>query len=301
MLMPRMLFMKKVVVWLTLTVAVAGCQSTGPKNGQGDHMAGLRCWHFRDQKPLTEEHVEYIREQSEEGHPLCKTILATMYERGLGVPKDVAEAKAIYQAVASTNREAYIELGRMAEEGIGEPVDYAKARQLYELAGARQGNVPSAVRLAKLLEDGKGGPQDLDSALALYVSSLRLYRDEAWIGIRRIRARGLTISAEQGTQYNREWQRAVQRTLARKTRDTQIKLLKTASPGSSTRPIKFQLEFQVGSDVPEVSLLESSGDPAIDKAVISAMSSYRFPDAPILPDDRKSWAVVSGFTLEKRD
>lgn len=297
MAMPRMLFMKKVVVLLMLTAAVAGCQSAGPKNDQEDRLAGLRCWHFRDQKPLTEEHVEYIREQSEKGQLLCKAILATMYERGLGVPKDVAKAKATYQAVASTDAEAYIELGRMAEEGIGEPVDYVKARQLYERAGAKQGIASAATRLARLMEEGKGGPQDLEGALNLYVGAIRLYGDDAWDGVRRLRAEGLVLNAEQVTRYNEIWRSAVRNTLSRKVLNTQRELSKTIDPGSSNKPMKLQLEFPLGSDTPRVSVLESSGDLSVDQAVVDAMATYRFADAPIMVGDKKSWTVVSGFSL----
>lgn len=300
MLMPRMLFMKKVVVWLTLTVAVAGCQNTGPKNDQGDRMAGLRCWHFRDQRPLTEEDVEYIREQSEEGHPLCKMTLATMYERGLGVPKDVAEAKATYQAVASTNRGAYIELGRMAEEGIGEPVDYAKARQLYERAGASQGNASAATRLARLMEEGKGGPRDLEGALRLYVGAIDLYGDDAWDGIRRMRAKGLAMSAEQANKYNDAWWAAVQHHMVGKILNAQMELENTIDAGLSGKSMRLQFEFEPGSEKPRISVLRSSGDRAVDQFFVDAVSTYRFADTPIATNDKKRWVAAADFTVDGR-
>lgn len=290
--------MKKVVVWLMLTAAVAGCQSAGPKNDQEDRLAGLRCWHFRDQKPLTEEHVEYIREQSEKGHFVCKSILATMYERGLGVPKDVAKAKATYQAVASTNAEAYIELGRMAEEGVGEPVDYVKARQLYERAGAKQGIASAATRLARLMEEGKGGPRDLEGALNLYVGAIRLYGDDAWDGIRRMRAKGLTMSADQANKFNKSWWAAVQHQMVGKILDTQMELENTIDSGLSGKSMRLQFEFEPGADQPKVLVLRSSGDPAVDQIFVDAVAAYRFADTPIVTNDKKRWVAAADFTVD---
>lgn len=76
--------------------------------------------------------------------------------------------------------------------------------------------------------------------------------------------------------------------------------MKEIKPGFLVKPIKpakLQLEFPIDSDVPEVSLLESSGDPAIDQAVLKVMSTYRFLDAPIQPGDQKSWKVVFNYSL----
>lgn len=285
--------MKKAVFLLMLTTLVTGCQLTGPRTDQENHWASIRCWALRDQSPLTKEHLEYIRDRSENGDALCKMILGDMHERGLGMPKDVAKAKAIYQAVADVDKKAYFHLGRMAEEGIGEPVDYVKARQLYERASAK-------TALAKLMEEGKGGPQDLDGALALYLNSIELYGDDAWVGVRRLRAAGLTLNAEQEKQYNGMWAKGLRNTLNRKIGFTRRELLKEIKPGSLVKPIrpaKLQLEFPLESDVPKVSLLESSGDPAIDQAVLKAMSTFKFPDAPIQPGDQKSWKVVFNYSL----
>lgn len=290
--------MMKAVVLLMLTALVVGCQSIGARNDQEERVTTLRCWYFRDQHPLTEENIEYIREGSENGNLSCKLILGNMYERGLGMPKDVAKAKAIYQSIADVHEAAYSQLGRMAEEGVGEPVDYVKARHLYERATSEQGNKLGAVQLAKLMEDGKGGPQDLNGALALYLSSMELYEDAAWKGIQRLRARGPALSAEQEKRYNEIWGHGVRSVLTDKIQDTQRQLSKEIKPGPTIKPGKIQLEFSLGSDMPEVSLLESSGDPAIDQAMLKAVSAYRISDEPILPKSQKTWTVVSDFSLD---
>ena len=292
--------MKKTVVLLMFTALVAGCQNTGTRNDQEERNATLRCWYFRDQNPVTPEHIEYIRERSEDGDLVCKTILGHMYERGLGMPKDVAKAKAIYKAVAEVDEASYSELGRMAENGIGEPVDYVKARQLYERATAKQGNSLATVQLAKLMEDGKGGPQNLNGALALYLSVIKLQERDARKGIQRLHANGLVLSTEQKKRYNESVVRDLQGSLSRHIRYSQKMLSKEIKPGSTIKSSKLQLEFPFNSDVPKISLLESSGDPAIDQMVLKEMSDYKLRDKPILPESQKSWIVVLEFNLDSK-
>ncbi|MDB5979098.1 MAG: hypothetical protein JWQ69_113 [Pseudomonas sp.] len=81
---------------------------------------------------------------------------------------------------------------------------------------------------------------------------------------------------------------------------TQRTLSKRIKPGLTIKPVKVQLEFPHDSDVPKASLLESSGDPAIDQVVLKEVSAYRLPDRPILPESQKSWAVVLDVSLSSK-
>lgn len=82
---------------------------------------------------------------------------------------------------------------------------------------------------------------------------------------------------------------AVQRTLS-----------KELKPGSANKLVKIKLEFTLGFAVPKISVLDSSGDGALDQAVLQAMSDYRFPYEPIQPEDQKTWKVSAIVTLSSK-
>lgn len=290
--------MKKTIALLVLTTAITGCQSSKPCSMDEESLTALRCWHFRDQNPITKEHVAYIRKQSKRGNLACKTILGHMYERGLGMPVDIAKAKAIYQALADADESAYLELGRLAEEGIGEPVDYVKARELYERA-AKNGNNAAASKLGVLMEQGKGGPRDLDGALTLYLGSVRLYGDEAWRGIQRLRKQGVALSIEQKNKCNKIWRRAFNSMFSRAISNVEKQLTKETSPQNYLESATVKLTFSVESDTPDISIAKSSGDPITDQKVLNSISGYRFHGGPMLPDNQKTWAVSLIFPLRE--
>ncbi|NBF07861.1 tetratricopeptide repeat protein [Pseudomonas sp. Fl4BN1] len=287
--------MNKVVVLLLLSTFMAGCHSTGVDQEQQDTFASLRCWQFRDQSSITREQVNYIRNRSDNGDLQCKTLLGDLYERGHGVAQDVPKAKALYQSVAEVNASAYYQLGRMEEEGIGGPPDYVKARAFYQRATAKPGNSESTTRLARLMEEGKGGPEDLQGALQLYLSALASSVGDAWKGIDRLRGKGLVLSAEQEQRYNKVWVDTTTYRLRSKMRSLQMSVSSKLEPGSVGKPLKLQLECIPGSNVPSISLLEGSGDSAIDQAVLQAMSTYRFSGEPIFPKGQASWKVIASF------
>ncbi len=188
--------MNKSAVVFVLALLSAGCQSLGetaPDNTE--KWASVRCWYLRDQTPVSRQSLAYIRDRSESGDSLCGTVLGQMYENGLGVPVDLEKARATYLSAAQADDAVYVQLGRMAEEGIGEPADPAKARRLYEQSGAYEDNKLAAVRLAELLEAGRGGPQDKMGALNLYLKWLDRRQDDAWRGVQRLRRDGMVLDA----------------------------------------------------------------------------------------------------------
>lgn len=288
---------KSAVVFL-LALLGAGCQSNGetvPDNPE--KWASLRCWYLRDQVPVTKQNLAYIRDRSESGDSLCGTVLGQMYEKGLGVPVDLEKARATYLSAAQSDTAVYVQLGRMAEEGVGEPVNPAKARRLYEQAGAYEDNKLAAVRLAELLEAGRGGPQDKVGALNLYLKWLERRQDDAWRGVQRLRRDGMVLNAEQVGRYNQVWTKLVNDTLTRHMRRTKTKLNKAFPQRSPLKPVKLQFQYSVGSVVPHVTMLEGSGDAAFDEAVMQEMAVYRFPEEPILPAEQKTWRVFSEFAV----
>ncbi|WLG92894.1 sel1 repeat family protein [Pseudomonas cucumis] len=285
--------MNKAVFLLVLTALIAGCQAT-PPTPQDDFQTGLRCRLLLAKKPITAEQVEDIRESSENGNLLCKLVLGFLYETGQGVPQDVHKAKTFYQSVAVGKAAGYEQLARMAEEGIGQAPNLVEARQFYQLAVTRPGNLDSEAKLAQFMEDGRGGPQDLKGALAHYLSAARYVDDAPWQGVQRLRDKGLVLSAEQVKHYNGIWVDSLDKSLTRKALDVEQALAKQIKSGAAGKPVTLQLIGNPGSVVPQISVLESSGDSAIDQAVLKAMSDYRFFDEPILPVGQKTWqATVS--------
>ncbi len=290
--------MNRIAALMLLSTLVAGCQSIGA-NKEKDSVVAIRCWHYRDQQPISREQLDYIRDRSDDGNLTCRALLGTLYERGQGVPQDGAKAKALYLSVAQVYAEAYYHLGRLEEQGIGAPADYFKARDFYQRA-ANAGNSDSKTKLARLMEDGKGGPRDPQGALLLYFSALDHSWGDAWDAIARLRDDGLTLSPEQENRYNEVWVNTATARLKRNIRITQITVLQRFKLAPGLRPIMIKVEFNPGSEVPVLSLLEGCGDSAIDQAVLQAMGSYRFSGQPIPSEALKDWNLVAVISPRSR-
>lgn len=295
--------MRSVSAVLLLAVLLAGCQSdaptTGPRSqgGLDDHenWVTLLCFSYRTGHigTITSRNLRAFQAESENGSLDCQIALGRLYENGIGVPQDLAKARDIYQA-ARADSTAYIELGRLAEEGIGEYVDYAKARQLYLRAGAQDGNPIAALRLARLLENGKGGPQDLDTALSLYTGNLKRSQGEAWEGAQRLRSLGVRFDSQQALRYNQAWLYGMRGVLNRVISKAEEDVRST----QASKPIRVQIDFSNEASAPGLTLLESSGDTAADAAVLRIIGSLRSPGEPILSAQQKRWRVQSIIRLK---
>ena len=277
--------MRKIALLLIFTALVAGCTNTGP-GSPSDPFASMRCSKSLDQTPVPSEQIEYIREQSDDGDLFCKNVLALMYESGTGVPQDIPKAKALFQSIADVDEAGYHNLGRMAEEGIGETPDYVKARALYQRSISVS---DSKLKLAKFMEEGIGGPQNLNGAMALY---LQVSSE----GVQRLRAKGVALTPEQINDFNARWLKGVTSRIQMK-----IGLVKNSLPlevtrGPALKPVWFVLKYTKGSLVPDIELLESSGDNAVDQLVLKGMSSYRFRYEPIMPEGKTVWPLMSSLS-----
>lgn len=285
------------LVLLALATLMSGCQSTST---QDDPMAGLRCWAFRDEASITREQVDYIQDRSDKGNLKCKIMLGNLYERGHGVSRDIPKAKALYQAVADVDEQAYLFLADLAQSGFDGPPDYVKARQFYRRAAAIKDSASAELGLAKLMEEGKGGPQDQQGALALYLSATRSSFGEAWDGIQRLRARGVTLSAEQEQRYNQVWVGIAQSRLKRRMWRVQDEVSAVFKPGPEAKHVIVKVQYQQGSALPQLSIEHGSGDSAMDQAVLKGLGEYRFEGEPLLPPGRKTWEVLADVYLKSR-
>lgn len=282
--------MNKAVAFLALATLVAGCKST-PPNPQEESLTGTRCMVFSSVKDLSTEHLDYVREASSHGNLKCKIALGVLYEFGRGgLSPDVRKARSLYESVAVVDGAGYEQLARMADEGSGQAPDAVEARRLYQLALKHRQSTYSEFALAQLMEAGRGGPQDLSGALTHYLNATQRIDDEAWAGVQRVRAQMLTLTTEQTQRYNEKWYDGVGNSLAAAIHDTELLLNRQIKPGTASKPVTLEAKGKPGSLVPQITLVESSGNNDVDQAVVKALSEYRYPAQPILKAGQESWS-----------
>jgi len=121
-----------------------------------------------------ESAAELLRRSAAQGDPEAQFQLARLYEKGIGVPGDLARALSLYQAAADQDfPDAVNEMGFFYFNGaLGLPIDQAKALELFRRAAdLRQ---PEAMfNMASFIDDGLVpglGPRD---AAAYLYSALR--------------------------------------------------------------------------------------------------------------------------------
>ncbi len=112
--------------------------------------------------------VNILKDAVEHGHAQSQYALGVMFEKGLGVPKNEAEAMRLYKLAAEQdNADAQVNLAKMFENGIGASKNDAEAVRLYKLAVA-QGNAEAQVYLGWKYNKGNGVQQNLAEAIRLY-------------------------------------------------------------------------------------------------------------------------------------
>jgi TPR repeat protein len=98
--------------------------------------------------------------------------LALMYERGLGGPRDEADAMALYRISAAQNSvQALVKLGEHSLNSAITPQGTAEGMAYLEKA-ARLGSSDAQLDLGMLLKSGLGGRQDLPAAYRWYTVAL---------------------------------------------------------------------------------------------------------------------------------
>ncbi|AYG07775.1 sel1 repeat family protein [Pseudomonas fluorescens] len=283
--------MKKAIVVLAITGHIAGCQTSRPPSSFEQTLAKVQCILFEGVKSPTAEDVQYIRKASDDGNVRCKIALGGLYESGRGgLPQDFGRAKSLYESVAAVDGVGNERLARMAEEGHGQARNDVEARRLYQLALTNSDSDKSKLALARLMEEGRGGPQDLFGAMMYYVEASQHSGDVAWKGIQRIRSQGLVLTAAQTQRYNDVWSDTSRKSLNRTTLDIEIALNKQFKRGSASKPVTLQVQGKPGSNVPKIALIESSGNADVDQAVVKAFGKYRIPAEPTLQAGQDSWS-----------
>ncbi|OFW82823.1 MAG: hypothetical protein A2018_00250 [Alphaproteobacteria bacterium GWF2_58_20] len=107
---------------------------------RGDYPSAIAAW-----RPLASA-----------GDAAAQANLGILYEQGLGVEKDMAEAAVWYEKAAQNgNLEAQFHIGMLYAVGQGIPQDYTKAYTWFETAASR-GDPRAEYNLGVLLADGLG-------------------------------------------------------------------------------------------------------------------------------------------------
>ena len=120
---------------------------------------------------------------AEAGNPRGVTNLAAI---GGGTSSDPAKARALLAKAADENSaEAQYQLGLMTSDGVGGPKDDVAARALFEKAAA-QGHAGALERMGEFARTGRGGPQDSSAAKAYYEKAAALGDENAKAALKRV-------------------------------------------------------------------------------------------------------------------
>ena len=121
---------------------------------------------------------------AEAGNPRGVSNLAAL---GGGVaPADPARSRELLGRAAETNAEAQYQLGVMLSEGSGGEKDDVAARAMFEKAAAQ--NHPAALeRMGAFAAEGRGGPKDASAAKAYYERAAALGDEDAKKALERLR------------------------------------------------------------------------------------------------------------------
>ena len=158
--------MKRPFLVAFVLVVLAGCAAEGPDAGTDvrgwpDQLkVGGAAYDRGDYATALKE----FRPLAEQGNADAQFNLGFMYENGLGVPQDYAEAVKWYRNAAEGQASAQYNLGNMYREGRGVPQDDAEAAKWYRKA-AEQNRASGQENLGVSYAEGRGVPQDYVQAL----------------------------------------------------------------------------------------------------------------------------------------
>jgi TonB family protein len=105
---------------------------------------------------------------ADQGNTRAQENLGGLYEKGLGVSQDYAEAMIWYRKAADQgNTNAHVNVGWLYQNGWGVKQDYSEAMRWY-LGAANKGNAYAQTDIGWLYENGNGVTRDYSVAMAWY-------------------------------------------------------------------------------------------------------------------------------------
>ncbi len=154
----------KLTVFAALAFILSSCAAPVPQGQKSDvegrFRAGMEAHlkkHYRESRPVFER-------LANQGHVRSQFMMGTIYEQGLGVPKDIAIAARWYEkAGKGGNDSAQYNLGILYQFGRGVPKDPVVAARWLRMAG-EQGHGRAQNNLSTFYFTGVGVERDLPEA-----------------------------------------------------------------------------------------------------------------------------------------
>ncbi len=143
---------------------VYSAPSLGSQAEKGDARAQHNLAAELEREKKYDEAIKWYARAAEQGFRPSEMNLAQMYEKGIGVNQDTAEARRRYRRLSELgDGESRYRAAKLAANAG----DYPEALKLYE-RGSRDEDSRSILDLGELHEHGRGVPKDARRALALY-------------------------------------------------------------------------------------------------------------------------------------
>ena len=95
------------------------------------------------------EAFRFLSAAARRGSSRAVANLAFIYEEGLGIPRDIAKAIELYEAVGTVEFFAAVALGRIYSKGREVPVDPERAFRWYSAAAAFEGRIADCAELTE--------------------------------------------------------------------------------------------------------------------------------------------------------
>jgi TPR repeat protein len=133
---------------------------------------------------------------AENGNATAQRMLASMYEQGDGVAKDMSKAITWYRKAAALNDDvAQFYLGYLYYQAMGLKKDYKQAFIWFSKA-AQQGNADFQYNLGNLYRYGEGTEVDLKSAVKWYQLAANQDQSNAQFDLASLSADGMQINQD---------------------------------------------------------------------------------------------------------
>jgi len=152
--------LRQVEAWERAAVNEGLRQSAEAGDARGQFSLAARL----EREKKYDEALKWYERAAAQGFGPAELNLAHMYENGIGVTKDTAQARRRYRKMAELgDPDGRFRTARLAAQAG----DFGEALKYYE-RGARDGEWRSTLDLGELYEHGRGVKQDLKRAISLY-------------------------------------------------------------------------------------------------------------------------------------
>ena len=181
------------IVLALLICATAGIAESERKGGRDSGSMnllneGIACMNGDGVEQDYDAAMQRFLAADEAGNKKAARYVGLMYEQGLGVEQDYAQAASWYEKGVAAG-----DLGLLYKQGLGVGQDYEKAAEYFAAVATSEnksatGVVDAGYELAQLYEQGLGVEQDVDHAIALYKEAAECGSEDAAAALDRLNA-----------------------------------------------------------------------------------------------------------------